>query len=246
MRASRPRLESRFVRSIWSRDEVGQFFGNFRAPGTKIHFQLKEMRLLLLRHGATDWNLEGRCQGATDLELNGIGFRQAQEVAASLSGERIDAVYSSDLKRAVQTARFVSQIHGLTVTIDMSLRELDHGVLEGLTFEEIRASFPDFMRVWRTEPAEAPVPGGERLVDVEKRAWEGLNRIVQGHGPDETVVVVSHNFPILAVLCRITGTPLNRYRSFHLDPCGICHVRYHPVGQWQLIGVNGKEYSKPG
>lgn len=197
------------------------------------------MRLLLLRHGATDWNLEGRCQGATDLELNETGFRQAQEVGAALSGDRIDAVYSSDLKRALQTARFISQPHGLTVTVDPGLRELDHGVLEGLTFEEIRASYPDFMRVWRTEPAEAPVPGGERLIDVEKRAWEGLNRIVRRHGPDETVVIVSHNFPILAVLCRITGTPLNRYRSFHLDPCGISRIRYDSVGRWQLIGVNG-------
>ncbi|MBI2359037.1 MAG: histidine phosphatase family protein [Deltaproteobacteria bacterium] len=204
------------------------------------------MRLLLLRHGATDWNLAGRCQGATDLELNETGFRQAQQAAASLSGEPIDAVYSSDLKRAVQTARFISQPHGLTVTIDASLRELDHGMLEGLTFEEIRASFPEFMRVWRSEPAEAPVPGGERLADVERRAWEGLSRIVERHGSEQTVVIVSHNFPILAVLCRITGTPLNRYRSFQIDPCGICQVLYHPVDRWQLVGVNGKEYSKPG
>lgn len=204
------------------------------------------MRLLLLRHGATDWNLAGRCQGATDLELSEIGLRQAQQAAASLSGEPVDAVYSSDLKRAVQTARVISRPHGLAVTVDASLRELDHGVLEGLTFEEIRAGFPDFMRVWRSEPAEAPVPGGERLIDVGERAWEGLGRIVRRHGAEETVVIVSHNFPILTVLCRITGTPLNRYRAFQIDPCGICQVFYHPVDQWRLVGVNGKEYSKPG
>lgn len=203
------------------------------------------MQLLLLRHGATDWNLEGRCQGATDLELNETGFRQAQEAGAALSGDRIDAVYSSDLKRALQTARCISQPHGLTVTVDPSLRELDHGVLEGLTFEEIRSGYPDFMRVWRAEPAEASLPGGERLIDVERRAWEGLNGIVGRHGPGETVVIVSHNFPILAILCRITGTPLNRYRSFHLDPCGISRVSYHPAGQWRLIGVNGKGYPAP-
>lgn len=197
------------------------------------------MRVLLLRHGATDWNLQGRCQGATDLELNETGIQQAKEIAAFLGGEGLDAVYSSDLKRAVHTARLISQPHRLQVAIEVSLRELDHGALEGLTFEEIRASFPDFMRLWRSEPAEAPVPGGERLVDVEKRAWEGLNRIVQRHGPEETVVVVSHNFPILSVLCRISGTPLNRYRSFHLDPCGISTVSYHPAAGWALVQVNG-------
>lgn len=197
------------------------------------------MRLLLLRHGATDWNLQGRCQGATDLELNETGIQQAKKIAAFLSEESIDAVYSSDLKRAIQTARLVSQPHSLEVVIEASLRELDHGVLEGLTFAEIRDSFPDFIQKWRDEPAEAVVPDGERLVDVDRRAWESLNRIVQRHRAEKTVVVVSHNFPILSALCRITGTPLNRYRSFHLDPCGISTISYDPATGWALVQVNG-------
>ena len=198
------------------------------------------MRIFLLRHGATEWNLQGRCQGATDLELSEIGRRQAEEMATTLSHERIHAVYSSNLKRAIQTAGAISQLHNLTLVIEDSLRELDQGELEGLTLSEIQATRPDFIRQWRDRPAELPIPGGERLIDVDKRVWDGMRGIARRHRPDETVVVVSHQFPILAVLCRITETPLDRYRSFRLDPCGVIRLSYHADDEWRVMAENGK------
>ncbi|MGH7766028.1 MAG: histidine phosphatase family protein [Candidatus Binatia bacterium] len=197
------------------------------------------MRIFLLRHGATDWNVARRCQGTTDLELNETGLRQAAAAAQGLSGEKIDAVYSSHLRRALQTAGAVGRVHHLTVIVEESLRELDHGEIEGQTFSEIQATRPDFLREWREKPAEADIPGGEKLVEVERRAWDGLCRIVGRHGPEETLVVVSHNFPILAVLCRITGTPLNQYRSFHLDPGEIVRLGYDADDTWRLVSKNG-------
>jgi broad specificity phosphatase PhoE len=176
----------------------------------------------------------------TDLELNEIGSRQAEEMADQLSCEEIHAVYSSNLKRAIQTASVVSQRHNLAVIVDDSLRELDHGELEGLTFSEVRATRPEFFRGWRAKPADLLLPGGERLIDVEKRVWEGMVRIVRRHGPQETLVIVSHQFPILSILCRITGTPLNQYRSFHLDPCAIVCLSYGREDDWRLLQVNGK------
>ena len=198
------------------------------------------MRIFLLRHGATDWNLAQRCQGSTDLELNEVGLKQAEAAAINLSREKIDAIYSSHLKRAHQTAAAVSRFHNLTITIEESLRELDHGEIEGLTFAEIQATRPDFLRQWRDRPADADIPGGERLIDVEKRAWDGLGRIVRRHGPEETLLVVSHNFPILSVICRVTGTPLNQYRSFHLDPGEAVHLNYDANDAWRVISENGK------
>jgi broad specificity phosphatase PhoE len=198
------------------------------------------MRIFLLRHGATDWNLAQRCQGSTDLELNEVGLKQAEAAAINLSREKIDAIYSSHLKRAHQTAAAVSRFHNLTITIEESLRELDHGEIEGLTFAEIQATRPDFLRQWRDRPADADIPGGERLIDVEKRAWDGLGRIVRCHGPEETLLVVSHNFPILSVICRVTGTPLNQYRSFHLDPGEAVHLSYDANDAWRVISENGK------
>jgi broad specificity phosphatase PhoE len=198
------------------------------------------MRIFLLRHGATDWNLAQRCQGSTDLELNEVGLKQAEAAALNLSREKIDAIYSSHLKRAHQTAAAISRFHNLTITIEESLRELDHGEIEGLTFAEIQATRPDFLRQWRDRPADADIPGGEKLIDVEKRAWDGIGRIVGRHGPEETLVVVSHNFPILSVLCRVTGTPLNQYRSFHLDPGQAVHLSCDANAAWRVISENGK------
>ena len=94
---------------------------------------------------------------------------------------------------------------------------------------------------WRSEPAEICVPGGERLADVAERAWNGLNQIVQRHAEAERIVIVSHNFPILGIVCRVTGTHLNEYRTFHLDPCGITRLAYDGAG-WDLTEVNGREY----
>jgi broad specificity phosphatase PhoE len=198
------------------------------------------MRILLLRHGATDWNLQKRCQGATDLELNEVGCRQAEELARRLKRERINAIYSSPLKRAVQTAALIGREHRLAVTIDERLRELDHGELEGMTFSEIKAARPEFLRAWREKPAELPVPGGEKLVDVGERVWEAMARIVRRHGAEETLVIVSHQFPILSLLCRITGTPLDQYRSFHLDPCGIVLVKYDREEEWSVVQLDGE------
>ncbi len=204
------------------------------------------MRILLVRHGATDWNLQGRCQGATDKELNAVGFQQAKDTAAYLSCETIHAVYSSNLKRAIQTAHAISQPRNLPVLIDESLRELDHGELEGLTFSEIQSRYPDFIHSWRKEPAELLIPGGERLIDVEIRVWEGMNRIIQRHHGHETIAIVSHNFPILAILCRITQTPLNQYRSFHLSPCEISRISYDSEYGWTIIQMSEKALTTSG
>ena len=168
------------------------------------------MQVLLVRHGATDWNLQGRCQGATDLDLNEVGIRQAEQIAASLSKEPIHGIYSSNLKRARQTAQLISLHHRLPVLIETDVRELDHGQLEGLTFTEIKEHYSQFIQKWRTEPAEIQVPGGERLVDVARRAWSGLNRIVRRHNAGETVIVVSHNFPILGAPDDVLFPPATR------------------------------------
>jgi broad specificity phosphatase PhoE len=200
------------------------------------------VQVFLVRHGATDWNLQGRCQGATDLDLNEVGVHQAEQISASLTNEAIHGIYSSNLKRAQQTARFFGQHHHLPVIIENDVRELDHGELEGLTFAQIKENYSQFIQKWRTEPAEIQIPGGERLVDVARRAWKGLNRIVQRHSAEDTVVVVSHNFPIISIICRITGTHLNNYRTFHLDPCGVTRLRRNGAEHWQVTHVNNKEY----
>ncbi len=200
------------------------------------------MQIVLVRHGATDWNLEHRCQGSSDRDLSDVGLRQAEDIAALLRGENLTAIYASDLKRARRTAEVISHPHNLPVLIDERIRELDHGHLEGLTFNEIRENFGEFLTRWRTEPAELQVPGGERLIDVAERAWLGLSQIVERHEPADKIVVVSHNFPIVGIVCRITGTHLNNYRAFRLDPGGISRLDRDGSGRWQVTHVNSVEY----
>jgi broad specificity phosphatase PhoE len=200
------------------------------------------MQVVLVRHGATDWNLQGRCQGSTDRDLSEVGLRQAAQTAALLSGEIIHAIYSSNLRRARRTAEVISQPHKLPVMIEDGVRELDHGELEGLTFNEIKETYSEFLTRWRSEPADIRVPGGERLADVAERAWNGLNEIVRRHPEAPGILVVSHNFPILGIVCRITGTPLNAYRTFHLDPCSVTRLSHEGGRGWQVTHVNSREY----
>jgi broad specificity phosphatase PhoE len=200
------------------------------------------VQIVLVRHGATDWNLQGRCQGSSDRELSEAGIRQAEQISALLRAEKFHAVYSSTLRRARQTAELISRPHDLPVLIEEGLRELDHGELEGLTFNEIKTRYGEFLTRWRSEPANVCVPGGERLADVAERAWRGLHDIVARHPDAERILVVSHNFPILGILCRITGTHLNAYRTFHLDPCGVTRLGCHSVKGWTITHVNSREY----
>lgn len=203
------------------------------------------MEIVLVRHGATDWNLQGRCQGSTDRELSEVGVRQAEHLAVLLSREGIDAIYSSNLQRARRTAELISQPHKLPVLIEEDVRELDHGELEGLTFNEIRSNYGDFLVRWRSVPAEVRVPGGEGLAEVAERAWKALNQIIDRHSEAERVLVVSHNFPILGIVCRVTGTHLNEYRNFHLDPCSVTRLGHDGGNVWQLTHVNGRQYLPP-
>ena len=201
------------------------------------------MQIVLVRHGATDWNLEHRCQGSTDRELSETGVQQAESIASCLTHETVHGIYASDLRRARQTADFISRPHQLPVMIEPAIRELDHGKLEGLTFNEIKTHYGEFLSRWRSEPAELQVPGGERLADVAERAWLGLNRIADRHRQSENVIVVSHNFPIVGIICRITGTHLNDYRTFHLDPCGTSRLCRSENGEWSVTQINNKEFS---
>jgi broad specificity phosphatase PhoE len=200
------------------------------------------LEVILVRHGATDWNIQGRCQGSTDRELSETGVRQAEAVASSLSQNKISAVYASGLLRARRTAQFIGQPHNLQVQIEHDVRELDHGALEGLTFDEIKERYPDFIRKWRTEPAELQVPGGERLSDVQQRALAGLHRIAGRHAENDSIVIVSHNFPILGIICHITGTHLNKYRDFRVEPCGHTRLQWD-TRVWRITHINDKIYA---
>jgi 2,3-bisphosphoglycerate-dependent phosphoglycerate mutase len=159
-------------------------------------------RILLVRHGQTDWNLEERWQGSIDVPLNEVGLKQAQSLATHLRDGPITAIYSSDLKRAHQTASAVAAVKGLPVHGDPRLREIHLGDFQGLTHTELVARFPQEMTLMRQNYMEFVFPGGESRRAMQNRAYEALASIVEREtGPE--ILVVSHGGTIRVLLLKL-------------------------------------------
>ncbi|UOF90128.1 histidine phosphatase family protein [Fodinisporobacter ferrooxydans] len=154
-------------------------------------------RILLIRHGETDWNSQRRIQGHTDIPLNHIGLQQARQVANRMRQEAISACYSSDLQRARNTAEHIAKHHGLGVKINERLRERYYGQLEGMTKDEIDQMFPDY------QARNHANVGQETLEHVRLRAMQALAEIAERHR-GQSVAVVSHGGWINAVLFMIS------------------------------------------
>jgi probable phosphoglycerate mutase len=148
-------------------------------------------RLVVVRHGETAWNADARIQGHTDIGLNDTGRWQAAQMAAALAGEAIDAVYSSDLARALDTARALATATGAPLVADAGLRERAFGIFEGLSFAEIEARWPDQALRWRQrDPAYGP-DGGETLAAFFSRCTGAALRLARAH-PGQSVAIVAH------------------------------------------------------
>ncbi len=169
------------------------------------------MRLILVRHGETEHNRARLTLGRADVPLNARGAAQAEAVAATFT-HATAAVYSSPLARALDTARAIASRAGVEPQVDAAFIEMDVGALEHLTAAELRERHPEFLRAWFSEDAAtARMERGETLAEVQERAWEGIGRLREAHGTGE-VVVVTHNFVILATVCRAIGLPLWQFR----------------------------------
>lgn len=166
----------------------------------------------LVRHGQTDWNLEGRLQGQLDVPLNDTGLEQARKLAATLQGKRFGALYSSDLLRARQTAEIVSGVVHLPVNLDRRLREISQGQFEGMLFSEVVAKFEDALTDRSRNPVHSRLPGGESVAELAARVKECLNEIacLKIHKP---VLVVAHGLAIATILCMARDYPMETVYS---------------------------------
>lgn len=164
-------------------------------------------RLLLVRHGATEWNEKGRFQGQSDIRLSSEGIAQSLTLAQSLCNESISAVYSSDLLRASCTARNVANQLGLEVNEDKRLREINLGVWEGLDIVTIQERYPGELERRNDSPCVYAPEGGETLVEVASRTVPAIREIASEY-PEQSVLIVSHGVVIRVIELSLSNRDL--------------------------------------
>ncbi|MEJ6021803.1 histidine phosphatase family protein [Ramlibacter sp. PS4R-6] len=202
---------------------------------------MEATRIIAIRHGETAWNADSRIQGQRDVGLNETGRWQARRVGVALAGEDIAAVYSSDLGRAHETAREISEVTGLPVVRSEGLRERAFGMFEGKTFDEIHEAWPDHAQNWRRRlPEWQPPEGGESLVELRARVQRTMEELAARH-PGEQIVVVAHG-GVLDALYRIaTGQEVNSPRTWELPNGAINRLLWTPEG-FTLVGWSDTQH----
>jgi probable phosphoglycerate mutase len=184
-------------------------------------------RIILARHGKTDWNRELRIQGgSSDTPLNAEGGQQAENMALRLSQRSIQAIYSSPLKRALETAESIARLHNIEVVVEKSLKEIEAGKLEGATSAELGMRFSELLT---RDGVSKRMPEGESLTDLQQRSWGFIQKINRKH-TDGELVVVSHYFAILTIICSALMLPLTHITRFRLS-----------TGSISIINLDEKE-----
>lgn len=170
--------------------------------------------ILLIRHGQTDWNLARRAQGHIDIPLNATGRRQSQLLARRLTSRPIQAIYSSDLARARETAVIVGREIGLKPDLDAAFRERNGGIFQGHTGEELQRLYPEPLQAFLKHGR--PPPGAESNLDIARRAMPKLEEIAEAHRGQE-IALVSHGGTLRVIIAHLLGLPVGRKASFKVS-----------------------------
>lgn len=188
-------------------------------------------RILLVRHGHTDWNVDGRWQGTLPIELNAAGWAQARDLAAYLQGRPIATIHSSDLPRAHQTATAIGEVFGLQPSLDERWREFSLGIFQGLTREQIQVTYPDEWQQFREHYWDYVVPGGESRRLFQSRLYAAWNDVISSKNGSEAVVVTHGGSIKLLLLKLFEGKP--ELNDFHIENTSVTSIEYDGC-HWQL------------
>jgi len=164
-------------------------------------------KLILIRHGETDWNRNRKYCGFSDIALNEKGRKEAKALSMELENEKIDMLYASGLTRTMQTAEIA--FPGKDIKKISGLREMNFGVFEGRSYEEIMQDSPEIYRNWMTDPLDFTIPDGESLNGFAQRVRESLNEILM-ENKNKTAAIFTHAGPIRIILCDKKGIGLDQ------------------------------------
>lgn len=191
-------------------------------------------RVIAIRHGETAWNVDTRIQGQLDIPLNDTGRWQAQRLARALAGEPLQAIYASDLGRALETAQALADSVGLEVITDPGLRERGFGIFEGRTWKEIEEQWPDLSARWRKRDPEFGPEGGETLASFYDRCISAASRIAAAHA-GQSIAIVAHGGVLDCLYRAGSRIELQAPRTWQLGNAGINRLLYTTEG-FTLVG----------
>jgi broad specificity phosphatase PhoE len=183
------------------------------------------VHIILIRHGETDWNTQQVFRGRADVALNKVGLAQAEAVGISLHDRAINALYSSPLNRALDTAHMLAKGRNFEVEREESFIDIDFGVWQGLSHQEVKERFKDLYTTWLRAPHKVTFPDGESLEEVKFRSQRALAKIVENN-PGRTVAIVSHRVVNKVLLCSITGLALSHFWYIRQDTCAVNSFEY--------------------
>lgn len=194
-------------------------------------------KVILVRHGQTEWNRVERFRGRYDVPLNTTGITQADSTGRCIAAIwQPSAIYSSPLSRAVQTVEKIALPLGLSVKPYPGLIDIDYGEWQGLYTEEARKKYPGAISDWFQSPHKANIPGGETLAAVRERAMSALSDLIERHD-GQTIVLVSHTVVNRLILLGILGLGNDRFWRLHQEPCAI-NVFEYGDGDFTLVSMN--------
>ncbi|NWF92817.1 MAG: histidine phosphatase family protein [Syntrophaceae bacterium] len=192
--------------------------------------------IYLVRHGQTAWNKEEVFRGRTDIPLNEIGIREAELAGEYLKGMDIEAIYSSPLSRAKETALRIAHFFSLEVQPLEGITDMSFGKWEGRPLKEVQVDDAELYRQWREEPHLVRLPGGETLDEVRVRAMAALEEVIESH-PGRNIVLVSHRVVNKVIICGILGIDNSHFWQIGQDTAAINRIRFER-GRYVLSLLN--------
>ncbi len=186
-------------------------------------------KLLLVRHGNTTLNSAERFWGQTDVELSAIGIKQAEQLRDRLATEKIDVIYTSNLRRASLTAEIIASSHQLDVINCTELHEINFGKVEGLTFKEVNQFYPELAKSWPDRDFTFRFPGGESIDDINNRASKFVDRL-EKHTSEETILIVAHAGPLRLLICHLLEMETWHWRQIRIDFASLSVLETYPQG----------------
>jgi broad specificity phosphatase PhoE len=181
-------------------------------------------KLILARHGETVWNVEKIYRGRTDVNLDEVGIKQAELLGKYLSNWELEAIYSSPLKRALDTANIIARYQKVGVHVAEGLIDFDYGEWQSLSEQEVKRLYPTLHNEWLNNPRKAKMPGGESLDDVRRRAIEVVDDVLSKY--QGNVVLVSHRVVNKVLICSLLGLDNSHFWNIKQDVGGITIFNY--------------------